>query len=167
MVTMGAIDLSGTRTTMGQVVAEKFSLPSSDIHIGTGDTKSVGYMAPRGNADPAEGEMLAETAAIRLPASWPWTASRPPSCRCPCWRSARCPWRSGSPSKVPRTATGRLAGDGGEFIGMEAFDASAPGTTMPLAGPSVLARTMVAPSLFGRWKLALAHAVTCVLLRNA
>ena len=43
MVTMGAVDLSGTRTTMAQVVAEEFGLDIKDVHIQVGDTKSVGY----------------------------------------------------------------------------------------------------------------------------
>ena len=43
MVTMGAVDISGTRTTMAQVAAEEFGLAIGDVHIATGDTKSVGY----------------------------------------------------------------------------------------------------------------------------
>ena len=39
MVTMGAVDLSGTRTTMAQVVAEEFGLTVEDIHIHTGDSQ--------------------------------------------------------------------------------------------------------------------------------
>jgi xanthine dehydrogenase molybdenum-binding subunit len=60
MVTMGAIDLSGTRTTMAQVVAEEFGLTSSDIHISTGDTKSVGY------SDGAAGSRVARTMTAAL-----------------------------------------------------------------------------------------------------
>src|SRR5215470_9308471 len=60
MVTMGAIDLSGTRTTMAQVVAEEFGLPLSDIHISTGDTKSVGY------SDGAAGSRVARTMTAAL-----------------------------------------------------------------------------------------------------
>jgi CO/xanthine dehydrogenase Mo-binding subunit len=55
MVTMGPVDLSGTRTTMAQVVAEEFGLPLEDVHIHTGDTKSVGY------SDGAAGSRVART----------------------------------------------------------------------------------------------------------
>ncbi len=37
MVTMGAVDLSGTRSTMAQVVAEEFGLGIEDVHVQTGD----------------------------------------------------------------------------------------------------------------------------------
>ena len=60
MVTMGAVDLSGTRTTMAQVVAEEFGLPIDDIHIHTGDTKSVGY------SDGAAGSRVARTMTAAL-----------------------------------------------------------------------------------------------------
>jgi xanthine dehydrogenase molybdenum-binding subunit len=60
MVTMGAVDISGTRTTMAQVVAEEFGLPISDIHIHTGDSKSVGY------SDPAAGSRVARTTTAAL-----------------------------------------------------------------------------------------------------
>ena len=60
MVTMGSVDLSGTRTTMAQVVAEEFGLPLSDIHIHTGDSKSVGY------SDPAAGSRVARTTTAAL-----------------------------------------------------------------------------------------------------
>ncbi len=43
MVTMGAVDVSGTRTTMAQVAAEEFGVSIDDVHIATGDTKSAGY----------------------------------------------------------------------------------------------------------------------------
>jgi CO/xanthine dehydrogenase Mo-binding subunit len=43
MVTMGAVDISGTRTTMAQVAAEEFGLSIDDVHIAMGDTKSAGY----------------------------------------------------------------------------------------------------------------------------
>ena len=43
MVTMGAVDISGTRTTMAQVAAEEFGIALDDVHIAMGDTKSVGY----------------------------------------------------------------------------------------------------------------------------
>jgi len=60
MVTMGAVDISGTRTTMAQVVAEAFGLPLGDIHIQTGDSKSVGY------SDPAAGSRVARTTTAAL-----------------------------------------------------------------------------------------------------
>jgi CO/xanthine dehydrogenase Mo-binding subunit len=60
MVTMGSVDLSGTRTTMAQVVAEEFGLPLSDVHIHTGDSKSVGY------SDPAAGSRVARTTTAAL-----------------------------------------------------------------------------------------------------
>ena len=60
MVTMGAVDLSGTRTTMAQVVAEEFGLPLEDIHIHTGDSKSVGY------SDGAAGSRVARTMTAAL-----------------------------------------------------------------------------------------------------
>ena len=60
MVTMGAVDLAGTRTTMAQVVAEEFGLPISDVHIHTGDSKSVGY------SDPAAGSRVARTTTAAL-----------------------------------------------------------------------------------------------------
>ena len=43
MVTMGAVDISGTRTAMAQVAAEEFGLPVDHVHVAMGDTKSVGY----------------------------------------------------------------------------------------------------------------------------
>jgi len=60
MVTMGAVDISGTRTTMAQVVAEEFELPIADVHIHTGDSKSVGY------SDPAAGSRVARTTTAAL-----------------------------------------------------------------------------------------------------
>jgi CO/xanthine dehydrogenase Mo-binding subunit len=60
MVTMGAVDLSGTRTTMAQVVAEEFGLGVRDVHIQTGDTKSVGY------SDGAAGSRVARTMTAAL-----------------------------------------------------------------------------------------------------
>src|SRR4051812_13674738 len=60
MVTMGAVDLSGTRTTMAQVVAEEFGLSIDDIHIQTGDSKSVGY------SDGAAGSRVARTMTAAL-----------------------------------------------------------------------------------------------------
>jgi CO/xanthine dehydrogenase Mo-binding subunit len=60
MVTMGAVDLSGTRTTMAQVVAEEFGLAVEDVHIHTGDSKSVGY------SDGAAGSRVARTMTAAL-----------------------------------------------------------------------------------------------------
>lgn len=60
MVTMGAVDISGTRSTMAQVVAEEFGLPIEDIHIHTGDSKSVGY------SDGAAGSRVARTSTAAL-----------------------------------------------------------------------------------------------------
>jgi CO/xanthine dehydrogenase Mo-binding subunit len=60
MVTIGAVDLSGTRSTMAQVVAEEFGLPIEDIHIQTGDSKSVGY------SDGAAGSRVARTMTAAL-----------------------------------------------------------------------------------------------------
>jgi xanthine dehydrogenase molybdenum-binding subunit len=60
MVTMGAVDLSGTRTTMAQVVAEEFGLTVDDVHIHTGDSKSVGY------SDGAAGSRVARTMTAAL-----------------------------------------------------------------------------------------------------
>jgi CO/xanthine dehydrogenase Mo-binding subunit len=60
MVTMGAVDLSGTRTTMAQVVAEEFGLAVEDVHVQTGDSKSVGY------SDGAAGSRVARTMTAAL-----------------------------------------------------------------------------------------------------
>lgn len=60
MVTMGAVDISGTRSTMAQVVAEEFGLAVEDVHIHTGDSKSVGY------SDGAAGSRVARTSAAAL-----------------------------------------------------------------------------------------------------
>jgi CO/xanthine dehydrogenase Mo-binding subunit len=60
MVTMGAVDISGVRTTMAQVVAEEFGLAMDDIHIHTGDSKSVGY------SDGAAGSRVARTSTAAL-----------------------------------------------------------------------------------------------------
>ena len=48
MVTMGAVDLSGTRTTMAQVVAEEFGLPGGATSTSTRATpsRSATAMAP-------------------------------------------------------------------------------------------------------------------------
>jgi CO/xanthine dehydrogenase Mo-binding subunit len=60
MVTMGPVDISGVRTTMAQVVAEEFGLPLADVHIHTGDSKSVGY------SDGAAGSRVARTTTAAL-----------------------------------------------------------------------------------------------------
>src|SRR5262249_39064733 len=60
MVTMGAVDVSGTRTTMAQLVAEEFGLAIEDVHVSTGDSKSVGY------SDAAAGSRVARTTAAAL-----------------------------------------------------------------------------------------------------
>lgn len=43
MVTIGAVDLTGTRTAMAQVAAEEFGLGIDDVLVQSGDSKSVGY----------------------------------------------------------------------------------------------------------------------------
>jgi CO/xanthine dehydrogenase Mo-binding subunit len=60
MVTMGAVDISGVRSTMAQVVAEEFGLPVEDVHVATGDSKSVGY------TDAAAGSRVARTSTAAL-----------------------------------------------------------------------------------------------------
>jgi CO/xanthine dehydrogenase Mo-binding subunit len=60
MVTMGAVDISGVRSTMAQVVAEEFGLPLQDVHVHTGDSKSVGY------TDAAAGSRVARTSTAAL-----------------------------------------------------------------------------------------------------
>jgi CO/xanthine dehydrogenase Mo-binding subunit len=60
MITMGAVDISGTRTTMAQVVAEEFGIPLGDVHIQTADSKSAGY------SDPAAGSRVARTTTAAL-----------------------------------------------------------------------------------------------------
>jgi CO/xanthine dehydrogenase Mo-binding subunit len=60
MVTMGAVDISGVRSTMAQVVAEEFGLPIEDVHVHTGDSKSVGYN------DTAAGSRVARTSTAAL-----------------------------------------------------------------------------------------------------
>jgi CO/xanthine dehydrogenase Mo-binding subunit len=42
-VTVGSVDLSGTRTSLLQIVAEEFGLEPDQVKIHTGDTDSVGY----------------------------------------------------------------------------------------------------------------------------
>lgn len=43
MVTIGAVDLTGTRTAMAQVAAEVFQLTIDDVLVQMGDSKSAGY----------------------------------------------------------------------------------------------------------------------------
>ncbi len=47
MVTMGSVDISGTRTTMAQVAAEEFGLSIDDVHVAMGDTKSAAIRTRR------------------------------------------------------------------------------------------------------------------------
>jgi CO/xanthine dehydrogenase Mo-binding subunit len=60
MVTMGSVDLSGTRTTMAQVAAQEFGLDVGDVIVVMGDTKSVGY------SDGAAGSRLGRTMAAAV-----------------------------------------------------------------------------------------------------
>ncbi len=60
VVTMGATDISGTRTTMAQVAAEEFGVPIDDVHCVTGDTKSAGY------SDAAAGSRVGRTMAAAV-----------------------------------------------------------------------------------------------------
>ncbi len=60
MVTMGAVDISGTRTAMAQVAAEEFGLGVADVHVAMGDTKSVGY------SDAAAGSRVGRTMAAAV-----------------------------------------------------------------------------------------------------
>ncbi len=39
----GAVDLTGTRTTMQQICAEEFGVTPDKVHVSVGDTESVGY----------------------------------------------------------------------------------------------------------------------------
>lgn len=43
MVTIGAVDIAGTRTSMAQVVAEEFGVDVSEVYVQMGDTKAVGF----------------------------------------------------------------------------------------------------------------------------
>jgi xanthine dehydrogenase molybdenum-binding subunit len=63
MVTLGTVDISGTRTTMAQVAAEEFGLSVEDVHVTTGDTKSVGY------SDTTGGSRVARTMAAAVVAA--------------------------------------------------------------------------------------------------
>jgi xanthine dehydrogenase molybdenum-binding subunit len=60
MVTMGSVDLSGTRTVMAQVAAEEFELPLDHVHVVMGDTKSAGY------SDAAAGSRVGRTMAAAV-----------------------------------------------------------------------------------------------------
>lgn len=60
MVTIGAVDLSGVRTAMAQVAAEEFGLEVADIHVHTGDTKSVGF------SEVSAGSRVARTMAVAV-----------------------------------------------------------------------------------------------------
>lgn len=60
MVTMGSVDISGTRTTMAQVAAEEFGLSIDDVHVTMGDTKSAGY------SDAAAGSRVGRTMAAAV-----------------------------------------------------------------------------------------------------
>ncbi|MFV0298938.1 MAG: xanthine dehydrogenase family protein molybdopterin-binding subunit, partial [Hyphomicrobiaceae bacterium] len=59
-VTMGTVDISGTRTTMAQVAAEEFELPLDDIHVAMGDTKTSSY------SDAAAGSRVGRTMAAAV-----------------------------------------------------------------------------------------------------
>lgn len=59
-ITMGTVDLSGTRTTMAQVAAEELGLSVEDIHVTMGDTKSSAY------SDAAAGSRVARTMAAAV-----------------------------------------------------------------------------------------------------
>ncbi len=59
-VTMGTVDISGTRTTMAQVAAEEFGLEVSDVHIAMGDTKTSAY------SDAAAGSRVGRTMAAAV-----------------------------------------------------------------------------------------------------
>lgn len=60
MVTMGTVDISGTRTTMAQVAAEEFGLSIDDVHVAMGDTKSAGF------SDAAAGSRVGRTMAAAV-----------------------------------------------------------------------------------------------------
>jgi len=59
-VTMGTVDISGTRTTMAQVAAEEMGLPVDDVHVVMGDTKSSPY------SDVAAGSRVGRTMAAAV-----------------------------------------------------------------------------------------------------
>jgi CO/xanthine dehydrogenase Mo-binding subunit len=60
MVTMGTVDISGTRTTMAQVAAEEFGLSIGDVHVVMGDTKSSAF------SDAAAGSRVGRTMAAAV-----------------------------------------------------------------------------------------------------
>ena len=60
MVSMGTVDISGTRTTMAQVAAEEFEIPLGDVSVSMGDTKSAGY------SDAAAGSRVGRTMAAAV-----------------------------------------------------------------------------------------------------
>ena len=60
MVTMGTVDISGTRTTMAQVAAEEFGLSIDDVHVSMGDTKTTAY------SDAAAGSRVGRTMAAAV-----------------------------------------------------------------------------------------------------
>jgi len=59
-VTMGSVDISGTRTAMAQVAAEEFQVGIDDVLVQMGDSKSVGY------SDPAAGSRVGRTMAAAV-----------------------------------------------------------------------------------------------------
>jgi CO/xanthine dehydrogenase Mo-binding subunit len=59
-VTMGTVDISGTRTTMAQVAAEEMQIPVDDVHVTMGDSKSSAY------SDAAAGSRVARTMAAAV-----------------------------------------------------------------------------------------------------
>jgi CO/xanthine dehydrogenase Mo-binding subunit len=59
-VTMGTVDISGTRTTMAQVAAEELGLDIGDVHVAMGDTKSSAY------SDAAAGSRVGRTMAAAV-----------------------------------------------------------------------------------------------------
>lgn len=59
-VTMGTVDISGTRTTMAQVAAEEFGLGIDDVHVAMADTKSSAY------SDAAAGSRVGRTMAAAV-----------------------------------------------------------------------------------------------------
>ncbi|MBI3967238.1 MAG: xanthine dehydrogenase family protein molybdopterin-binding subunit [Chloroflexi bacterium] len=42
-ITVGTVDLTGTRTSLAQIAAEEFGLEVDDVYVQTGDTESVAY----------------------------------------------------------------------------------------------------------------------------
>jgi len=59
-VTMGTVDLSGTRTTMAQVAAEELGLALEDVHVAMGNTKTSAY------SDAAAGSRVGRTMAAAV-----------------------------------------------------------------------------------------------------